>query len=786
MAKKRNLKMWLVMAVFLVGMVPAIAAGVTIYVDADASVGGDGQSWATAYKYLQDGLAAAVADDEIWVAEGTYKPDEDEGGNVTLNDRIATFQLINGVGMYGGFTGSGSSLEQRDWQTKETILSGDLLGDDGLDFANNSDNSYHVVTGSGTDETAVLDGFTITAGNANGGGTDNYGGGMFNTSGSPTVTNCTFSNNSAVQGGGMCNYESSPAVTNCTFTGNSADLGGGMYNQEFSSPTVTNCTFSNNSAGGGWPNRGEGGGMYNVDNSSPTVTNCTFSGNSAAGYGYGGGMFNLWYSNPTLTNCTFNGNSADFHGGGMCNYESSPTLTNCTFSENSAGAGGGMTNRLSSNPTVTNCTFSGNTASSHGGGMWNHGFSNPTVNNCIFSGNSAGSGGGGMFNWSYSSPTLTNCTFSGNSATNGGGMYNLNNSSPTLTNCTFSGNSAGEWGGGMWNYWFSNPTLTNCILWGDSAPTGPEIFNDGTISATVSYCDVQGSGGSGAGWNLAVGTDGGNNIDDNPLFMDADGPDNIPGTEDDNLRLLPGSPCIDAGDNSAVPAGVTTDLDGNPRFVDDLATTDTGNGTPPIVDMGAYEGPIVIDSDNDGLSDEDEVVYGTNPDNPDTDADGLMDGTEVDMADGSGCPDPLNPDSDGDTLLDGDEVDSGTNPCNVDTDGDGLTDDIDPYPLDPEITNDVLEQMARTLCAMIRDLNLALFNGPNNNANKGRRNALANRACGAANGIGDGNIDSAVASLMSLLDKVDDADPPPDWMDESSQKTNVADLASQLIVLLSG
>ena len=128
----------------------------------------------------------------------------------------------------------------------------------------------------------------------------------------------------------------------------------------------------------------------------------------------------------------------------------------------------------------------------------------------------------------------------------------------------------------------------------------------------------------------------------------------------------------------------------------------------------------------------------------------------------------------------------GGRPCHVDTDGDELTDDIDPYPLDPEVTNDVLEQLARTLCAMIRDLDLELFNGPNNNANKGRRNALANRAGGAANAIADGDIDRAIASLESLLDKIDGADPPPDWMYESPEKINVAALASQLIALLSG
>ena len=75
-----------------------------------------------------------------------------------------------------------------------------------------------------------------------------------------------------------------------------------------------------------------------------------------------------------------------------------------------------------------------------------------------------------------------------------------------------------------------------------------------------------------------------------PLFVNAVGPDGSEGTEDDNLRLLPDSPSIDAGDSSAVPIGVTTDLDGNPRLVDAPGTLNTGQGSPPV-DMGAYEFP---------------------------------------------------------------------------------------------------------------------------------------------------------------------------------------------------
>jgi len=288
------------MLVLLVGMAAAIAAGATIYVDADASAGGNGQTWATAHKYLQDALyKTPTSGDEIWVAEGTYKPDQ--GGAQTPNHRIAAFQLLSGVAIYGGFAGGETTLDERDWQTNETILSGDLNGDD-VGFTNNGENSYHVVTGSGTNNTAILDGFTITAGNANGGGTNEYGGGMYSNSGSTMVTNCTFIINSAYYGGGMFNKSSSPTVSNCTFTGNSADPddGGGMYNWENSSPTVINCTFTGNSA------KRYGGGVDN-DSGSTILNNCTFHSNST-GY-QGGGIYNKSVSSM-VTNCILWGNTA--------------------------------------------------------------------------------------------------------------------------------------------------------------------------------------------------------------------------------------------------------------------------------------------------------------------------------------------------------------------------------------------------------------------------------------------------------------------------------------------
>ena len=242
------------------------------------------------------------------------------------------------------------------------------------------------------------------------------------------------------------------------------------------------------------------------------------------------------------------------------------TCGNAGYDSGMASYGGGMLNYLSS-PTVINCTFGSNTAIYWGGGMANWGSNSPTIINCTFSGNTA-SAGGGMVNDTGSHPTMINCAFSENSATGqGGGMLNYRSNNTTMTNCTFGGNSASYSGGGMFNGLYSSPIMTNCIFWGNIAPNGPQIYNyDSSSNPNITYSDIQGRY-SGTG-NIAAG----------PLFKALS-----------NLRLQAGSPCIDAGNNSAVPTGITTDLAGNPRFLDDSCTVDTGAGAPPIVDMGAFE-----------------------------------------------------------------------------------------------------------------------------------------------------------------------------------------------------
>ena len=275
------------------------------YVDADAKGNNNGTSWADAFNYLQDALIRALYVEQICVAEGVYKPDQ--GRRIRAGNRQATFQLINGVPIKGGYAGFGESEPNtRDIKAHETILSGDLAGNDRdvnalselITDPCRGENSYRVVTGSDCDESTLLDGFTITGGNSNG---------------------------SKAHGGGMYNDQGRPTLINCIFRGNSASLfGGGIYNRNESSLTVKNCIFIGNWAF-------VGGGMLNRTYSDPALTNCIFTGNAAE---FGGGLYGWEWCSPKLTNCTFTGNTAEA-GGGMYNYGGSPTVNNCIFWDNS-------------------------------------------------------------------------------------------------------------------------------------------------------------------------------------------------------------------------------------------------------------------------------------------------------------------------------------------------------------------------------------------------------------------------------------------------------------------
>lgn len=353
----------LVVVLLLAGSAPCKI----IYVD-DSAVGDDnGTSWAHAHVYLQDALADALSGDEIRVAQGTYWPDLN-GGN-DPGDPHATFRLVDGAELYGGFP-SGGTWNDRDPDTYKTILSGDIAAP-----GDASDNSYHVVMASACADGTIINGFVITGGNASE-APKNRGGGIYIVDSGLKIRRCTFSANTASLGGGMFNEDSTPQITDCLFTSNTVTYnGGGIYN-DYSAPEITDCTFNNNQAAD------NGGGINTVSDSVSVITNCTFIDNSAEG---GGGGLHITSSSPTLLNCTFIGNSARY-GGGMHSGGStgSPTVINCVFIENAAKVHGGAMNN-GSDTTVTNCTLYGNSAP-RVGGMLNIN-SHPIVTNCTIWGN---------------------------------------------------------------------------------------------------------------------------------------------------------------------------------------------------------------------------------------------------------------------------------------------------------------------------------------------------------------------------------------------------------------
>jgi hypothetical protein len=312
----------------------------TLYVDHTATGSGSGTSWEDAKTDLQDALALADycgTIEDIWVAAGTYTPTDD-------TDRSVSFELQNGLDIYGGFAGHETTLGERDIETNPTILSGELGGY----------RSYHVVrAGSGINYSAVLDGFTIRDGRADGAATvDQYGGGMY-CDGYPTVRNCTFFNNRAGNGGGLYSNDAAVRLYYCTFKQNTATSnGGGMYNEGLIAD-LQNAVFSDNNA------YSSGGGLYLNALTAPagSIRGATFYHNN------GGGLFN---------------NSGDVE------------IVNAVFYENyGTDAGAGMRNVNGGAPAIINATFVGNTATSSGGGLQNGKGASPTIINSIFWDNEA-------------------------------------------------------------------------------------------------------------------------------------------------------------------------------------------------------------------------------------------------------------------------------------------------------------------------------------------------------------------------------------------------------------
>ncbi len=433
------------------------------------------------------------------------------------------------------------------------------------------------------DEVVIADGTYAGAGNVN----LDFGGKKI------TVRSANGPANVLIDGGGTSRgvwfhlaEDNNSVLEGVTIQNCSADYGAGMRIEGGSSPTIRNVRLMNNHA------TIAGGGVNVIDSGTkPIFENCTISNNSTPDLlgSSGGGIRVLNQADATIINSVIDSNSAaagttNGDGGGIYVANASMTLVGSTISDNGAGwVGGGITIRGSTSNPVSSTSVS-------------------IVGSWIF-GNYAGYKGGGIRFDSFA-PTNTveviNTLFYDNDAAQDGAVIDSFRASPVFSNVTISGNLSGapivnlhtQGGPAATSTLPTNVTFVNSILWGNSDPvisTQADIDVDGNSFLFIDYSDVQKGA---ASWNAF--TAGTGNIDLDPQFEDP---------ASDNYRLQAGvSPAIDAGDNLMLPADtldldgdgdvtedMPLDLDGNDRQYDDMLTADSGNGSAPIVDMGAFE-----------------------------------------------------------------------------------------------------------------------------------------------------------------------------------------------------
>lgn len=445
-------------------------------------------------------------------------------------DATSSFHLRTGVAVYGGFSGVETQRNQRDWVANPTVLSGDVNQDDtGVDSAWPTNWLVHTANCGHVVDSSGVDRTAVLDGFI-------VELGHTGPAGTPAGDPLMF-------GSGLYNVAGSPTVRNCTFRHNLAGFapGGAVYTRD-GSPAFTDCRFEHN-----YVHLGSGAGLYSNGNGSPTIEDCQFVGNQTVAYpeATGAGV-SIWGTEPiTIRRCLFQDNvnrgfyavgNINCYGGGLHVFSAEATVIDCVFRHNTAHYGAGMFTWKDA--TVINCLFDGNIASVQPRDPYPEG----------------GGEGAALAVNSYAGATVTvhNCDF-------------LNNRGKRAAVVSFNNGQL---------------DIANSILWGNIA-THPEVVGYYRThiagSFSLDHCCV--------GLIFGPAGDGEDTID----------PDNLPGCTDADpmlavdLTLLPGSPCIDAGTNAALPTWVTLDLAGHPRRTDDPSTIDTGAGASPIVDMGAYE-----------------------------------------------------------------------------------------------------------------------------------------------------------------------------------------------------
>ncbi len=495
----------------------SIRAQTIFYVDDDAIGAGDGSSWVDAYTDLQTALDAVQmavgTSPEIHVAAGTYYPAKQTSPD---DPRSATFSLISGVAIYGGFSGTETEPTERDWNANPTILSGDLLGDDLPGFLNRSDNVYHVLWADDHDDLILLDGLVIRGGYANG-GSSRFGGGL-SSRGDVVLQNCSFSDNwaGAIQapggnegtvahsngGGAVAVFQGdgddgTPRVawSNCRFSDNASSGTGGAVFFTFASFKCSDCIFERNSALGG-------GAIGTEKTGSVVLHECEFIENIAGSdYSSGGGggaiAANFGTQTFTILRSTFVRNSA--HSGGAIDLQYGGfNMQGCSFECNeSAEKGGGVYLGQSGTQgpsTISDCVFTGNHSRSAGAiYLPRYGDEETIVKNCDFRRNVVDDEGGAcLFNGSGRARVrFTDCQFTMNLAGRDGGALHLKGGDSSAARCVFQENGAGEGGAvyvfeGASTFEDSDFQLNYATLGGAIAVAGPSYTTLSSIRSRFS------------------------------------------------------------------------------------------------------------------------------------------------------------------------------------------------------------------------------------------------------------------------------------------------------------
>ncbi|MCE9615271.1 MAG: right-handed parallel beta-helix repeat-containing protein [Lentisphaerae bacterium] len=260
-----------------------------LFVNDDATGAGTGFNWDDAFSDLQDALRAAVAGNQIWVAEGTYYP-------TNGTSRSVVFSLKANVTLYGGFSGTESVITARNWKQYPTILSGDI-GTLGAVF----DNSERLVYATAAAAGAGLDGFILEK---------VYG----------------------TQQGGALRVDALITVRHCIFRDNQAYEGAAVHNGGGANVVYSGCEFYRNSST-------HRGGAFQQYSSSPRLENCVFAFNSCAP---AGGALALYHQRVDIVNCTFFGNTSDGGGAFYASAGADVYCWNCIFWDTGGNSGGGI------------------------------------------------------------------------------------------------------------------------------------------------------------------------------------------------------------------------------------------------------------------------------------------------------------------------------------------------------------------------------------------------------------------------------------------------------------